>query len=305
MAHLTASQKKNRNIFIALSIAIILVAAATVYVIYGELTSKSALLENQKLAAALSEVLGKTPRGISEKDLSAVKYLELRYDSESKQYSLAAGYDEFITEYDKYLAAKEQDENAEQPDFSKYIKSATFKGTDEDVFPDIKFFTGVDTVSLSSVKLPADISFDGFTNLRKGYFYNCGLTSTSGFANLDLSKVEELDFTGNEIEDWSALESISDKVIVSNYYTIESDDDGNTQFVPVTETLTDKLNAKESEEADGESAEESADGENGEATESDADENTEADIEAGAETETEANAEAEANTEAEANADPE
>ena len=284
MAHLTASQKKNRNIFIALIIAIVLVAAATVYVIYGELTSKSALLESQKLATALSQVLGKTPRSISEKDLSEIKYLELSFDSDSKQYSIAVGYDEFITEYDKYLAQTEEDENTPQPDFSKYIKTAVFKGTDEDVFPDIKFFTGADTISLSSVKLPEDISFDGFTNLRKGYFYSCGLTEISGFEKLDLSKIEELDFTGNEITDWTALESISDKVIVANYYTVESDADGNMQFVPVTEKLTDKLKEQESdanaEATDGESTDASE-------SESDVDDNADSAVEA------EANAEAE------------
>ena len=108
MANLTASQKKSRNKFIALIIGIIIVAAACAYVIYGGVTAKSNLLENQNFAKALSEVTGKTPLAISENDLAAVKYLEMSYDSTNKQYSLAVGYDDFMAEYTKQLEAKNE-----------------------------------------------------------------------------------------------------------------------------------------------------------------------------------------------------
>lgn len=309
MANLTASQKKSRNKFIALIIGIIIVAAACAYVIYGGVTAKSNLLENQNFAKALSEVTGKTPLAISENDLAAVKYLEMSYDSTNKQYSLAVGYDDFMAEYTKQLEAKNAsdtasdetaaDENTDanadntaadaaadntadaandtssdkanddSVDLSTLVKSAVFKGTEDDVFADLKYFTGVETISVYGVKFPADFDFGVYKNLTRGYFGNAGITTVEKFAGLDLENIESLDFSGNTIEDWSALESISDKVTVFSGYTVETGDDGNYQYVPYTQTLTDYLkeqadsadNADESADNADENAD-AADGEN-------------------------------------------
>ena len=307
MANLTASQKKSRNKFIALIIGIIIVAAACAYVIYGGVTAKSNLLENQNFAKALSEVTGKTPLAISENDLAAVKYLEMSYDSTNKQYSLAVGYDDFMAEYTKQLEANSADDaasdetaadentdaentaadtsadntadtandtsndnaNTDSVDLSTLVKSAVFKGTEDDVFADLKYFTGVETISVYGVKFPADFDFAVYKNLTRGYFGNAGITTVEKFAGLDLENIVSLDFSGNTIEDWSALESISDKVTVFSGYTIEADDDGNYQYVPYTQTLTDYLkeqadsadNADESADNADENAD-AADGEN-------------------------------------------
>lgn len=300
MANLTASQKKSRNKFIALIIGIIIVAAACAYVIYGGVTAKSNLLENQHFAKALSEVTGKTPLAISEKDLAAVKYLEMSYDSTNKQYSLAVGYDDFMTEYTKQLEASNADaqtadetaldesngetaentadstaadsaadttadtsgDSTDSVDLSTLVKSAVFKGTEDDVFADLKYFTGVETISVYGVKFPADFDFGVYKNLTRGYFGNAGITSVEKFASLDLDSIESLDFSGNTVEDWSALESISDKVTVFSGYTIEAGEDGNYQYVPYTQTLTDYLAeqaANDAGNADGTDAE-NADG---------------------------------------------
>ena len=299
MANLTASQKKSRNKFIALIIGIIIVAAACAYVIYGGVTAKSKLLENQHFAKALSEVTGKTPLAISEKDLAAVKYLEMSYDSTNKQYNLAIGYDDFMTEYTKQIEASNTDEqvsddapvdentaentdetadntsetadtednsadsasdneSADSADLSTLVKSAAFKGTEDDVFEDLKYFTGVETISVYGVKFPSDFDFGIYKNLTRGYFGNAGITSVEKFASLNLDSIESLDFSGNTVEDWSALESISDKVTVFSGYTIEAGEDGNYQYVPYTQTLTDYLAeqaANDAENADGTDAE--------------------------------------------------
>ena len=231
MANLTASQKKSRNKFIALIIGIIIVAAACAYVIYGGVTAKSNLLENQNFAKALSEVTGKTPLAISENDLAAVKYLEMSYDSTNKQYSLAVGYDDFMAEYTKQLEAKNAsdtasdetaaDENTDanadntaadaavdntadaandtssdkanddSVDLSTLVKSAVFKGTEDDVFADLKYFTGVETISVHGVKFPADFDFGVYKNLTRGYFGNAGLSQTSTLKTLNLSTSQE------------------------------------------------------------------------------------------------------------------
>ena len=71
MAKLTQSQKKSRNSFITLIIAIILVAAASFYVIFDGVTTKSDLFENKQLAKAFASVLDKKlPSSISKDDLA-------------------------------------------------------------------------------------------------------------------------------------------------------------------------------------------------------------------------------------------
>ncbi len=267
MANLTASQKKSRNKFIALLIAIVVVAAAVAYVIYGGLTSTSPIMANQDFADALSEAFGKTEASITEEDMAEVKYFELSYDSTNKVYMLALGYDDFIAAYDEYNEKVDnlaEGETAPEANFTDLAKMVTFEGDEESDLSDVKFFTGVDTISLSSIPVTNEY-IASLTNLRNGYFYSCGITDVSGFANLDLTKIEELDLTGNSIADWSALNSISDKVIVANYYTIEADEEGNQTLVPVTQTLTqyNEEQAKAEEEANAETeetAEETAEG---------------------------------------------
>ncbi len=292
MAHLTASQKKSRNKFIALLIGIVIVAAAIVYVVYGGLTSTSPIMANQDFADALSEAFGKTEASITEEDMAQVKYLELSYDATNKAYMLAVGYDDFIAAYDEYNEKVDnlaEGETAPEATFTDLAKMVTFEGDEESDLSDVKFFTGVDTISLSSI--PVTNEYIGtLTNLRKGYFYSCGITDVSGFANLDLTKIEELDLTGNTITDWTALNSISDKVIVANYYTVEADEEGKQTLVPVTQTLT-QYNEEQAK------AEEEANAETAEGTDEGATETTEgAEAETTEVTETEETAEPEAET---------
>lgn len=259
MANLTASQKKNRNKFVALIIAIIVVAAAIAYVIYGGLTTTSKIMANQNFADALSAAFGKTEASITEEDMAAVKYFELSYDSTNKTYMLALGYDDFVKAYDEYNEKVEnlaEGETAPQADFADLVKIATFEGDEKSDLSDIKFFTGVDTISLSSVPVTNEY-IASLTNLRKGSFYSCGITDVTGFASLDLAKIEELDFTGNTISDWSPLNSISDKVIVSSY-SFGTDEDGNITLIPEAQTLTqynEELAKAEEEAAKAETAE--------------------------------------------------
>ncbi len=253
MAHLTASQKKSRNKFIALIIAMVVVAAATVYVIYSGLTTTSPIMANQDFADALSEAFGKTEASITEEDMAQVKYLELSYNPDYKQYQLALGYDDFVAAFDEYNEKVEnlaEGETAPEANFTDLAKMVAFEGDEKSDLSDVKFFTGVDTISLSSIPVTNEY-LASLTNLRNGYFYSCGITDVSGFANLDLAKIENLDFTGNNISDWTALNGIGDKVIVANYYTVEADEEGNQTLVPVTQTLTqfNEEQAKAEEEA--------------------------------------------------------
>lgn len=253
MANLSATQKKKRNSFVALLIGILVVLAAIVYVVYAGVMSKSAFLENQDFATALSEVFGKSARSVSEEDLAGVKYLELYHDTESDICGLAIGDEEFIAKYNEAMAS----EDAENADTSYYdlAKSATFEADDDMVFADLKYFTGVEALNLNMVTIEDASVIGQFKNLKRGSFASCGITDVSAFASLNLDAIEELNFSGNTISDWTALEAIADKVIVNSSYSVEMDEDGNYTLVPVEITLADQLAEEEAENAEGEEAE--------------------------------------------------
>ena len=264
MANLTGSQKKNRNKFIALLVAILLVAAAIFYVVYAAFMAKSAYLENQDFATALSEAFGKSVRKVSQEDLAAVKYLELYNDGENA--SVYIGYDDFVGQFKKYVAETEAAAAAEEageevPEITtehpvSLAKYGLFEGAEELAISDVKYFTGAEIISVYGIALNGE-DFGELKNLTQGSFSYCGLDNADLAAlasKLDLAKVEELTFMGNSIDDWSPVESISDKVVLQSYgYTIT--EDGQLQMVPSEQTLTEYLASLEaSEEATTEEA---------------------------------------------------
>lgn len=261
MAKLTGTQKKKRNQFVALLIAILVVAVAIFYVVYASVMAKSAYLENADFATALGQAFDKSVRNVSAEDLAGVKYVELYNDGENG--SVYLGYDDFVEQYEKYVAEVEAAEEAEKageevPEITtehpvSLAKGGVFEGAEEITLNDIKYFTGAEILSCSNVLLDKE-SLGGFKNLRKANLSYCGLDNEdlAAFASgLDLEKVEELVFMGNSVDDWSPLESISDKVTLQSYgYTI--DDEGQLQMTSNEQTLTEYLEEKAKAEAEAE-----------------------------------------------------
>ena len=260
MANLTGSQKKKRSGFVALLIAILVVAAAIFYVVFSGEMAKSTLLENQDFATALGDALGKYPRSISEEDLAAVKYVEIY--SDGTNCGVYLGYDDFVAQYDKYMAQVDAAEKAEEageeeiPEITEkhpvdLAKAGVFVVDAEALtLNDVKYFTGAEIVNFTGFNIDSSV-ISSFKNLKEGYFSANGLTDVSAFSELDLTKIEELSFMSNSISDWSPLESIADKVEIINY-GFQMTEDGQYTVVPQTMTLAEKL------EADAKAAEEAA-----------------------------------------------
>ena len=270
MANLSTTQKKKRNAFVALLAGIVVVLAAIVLVVYSGVMAKSAFLENQDFATALSQVFGKSARSVSAEDLANVKYFELYHDSEADMCAIAIGGDDFMAKYDEANAIEDNTDTS----YYDLAKTATFEADDDFTFADLKYFTGAKVLNINNVAIEDQTVFGSFTELKKGYFTSCALTDVSAFASLDLTKIEELNFAGNEITDWSALESIADKVIVNSSYSVEMGEDGNYNLVPVEVTLAEQMkqaeeaeNAENAEEATEEAAEEATEEVTEEATE--------------------------------------
>lgn len=257
MANLTSKQKKQKNSFIAMMVAIVIVIAAIAYVLFGGLTAKSDFLANQELATALSKVLNKAPAFITEEDLAQIKYFSFDYNAEEEIASIMTGDDTFVGMYYEYLAKLEAEEDVSEYDFTGLYKTVEFDLDKEDsLLDDIKYFTGVRNLDIAGASFTDSTVFSGLTNIEKANINSCGLTEVGGFGGLNPDKVIEVNFTGNNITDWSPLDIIKDKVIVSTYYTIAPTEDGSFDFNNMTlveQTLTEYYEelaqAQESENA--------------------------------------------------------
>ena len=260
MANLTGTQKKKRNQFVALLVAILVVAAAIFYVVFSAYMAKSGYMANQDFATALSDALGKPARSIKTDDLEAVKYVEVYNDGQNA--SVYLGYEDFVEQFDKYTAevdaaAAAEEAGEEVPEITtehpvSLAKYGFFEGANELTIDDIKYFTGAEILSLSNFDFDTS-DLGTFANLRQASFTYCGLDNDDLAAlakSINLEQVEELMFMGNSIDDWSPVESISDKVTIVSYgYTVN--EEGQLEMVSNEQTLTEYLEekAKAEEEA--------------------------------------------------------
>jgi len=266
--------------------------------------AKSGFIANQGFATALSDALGKPARSIKADDLAAVKYVEVYNDGENA--SVYLGYEDFVEQFDKYTAEVEAASAAEEageevPEITtehpvSLAKYGLFEGSQELELSDVKYFTGAEILSLSNFDFDtSDLS--AFANLRQASFTYCGLDNDDLAAiakNINLEQVEELMFLGNSIDDWSPVESISDKVTIASYgYTVN--EEGQLEMISNEQTLTEYLEEKAKAEEEAAKAEAETETE----TEAEAKTETEAETEAETETEAEAESETEAETETE------
>lgn len=312
MAQLSGTQKKQKSRFITLLVAIVVVLAAIVYVVYGEVTSHSKFLADEKFAEALSETLGKAPLFLSENDLASVKYLGVSYDSETVQ--VVTGGDEFVDKYNEYTEKQEAGEDVSDVDLSKYVKIAAYDEKEAPTLDDLAYFTGVRNIEVSGIKVTDSSVFSGMTAIEDGSFYAIGLTEVAGFAGINADTLNKLSLNGNDITDWSPLDALADKVIVSASYMLTPSEDGTVDFSNMTyveQTLTEYYEEQaEAEAADDEAAEdettedETVEGENADA-EGEADTDEGADVAADAVVEPETDVEAEADADAEVDAEAE
>lgn len=262
MANLTKSQKKNRNKFIALLIAIVLVLAAILYVGYAAFMEKSAFLENQDFAAALAEVFEKDARKVSEEDLANVKFVGVYNDGETV--SLSLGDEAFVTQYDAYmdeqeaikLAAEQGLETEETVAYpAELAKTAAFEaGKDFTGLKDLGYFTGAEIIELYGMEFD-EATLTKFTNVRKATFESCTISNEAlaAFAGaINKEAIEEIVFSGASIDDWTPLSDISDKVTIAGYNLVPTED-GQYTIGLVEQTLTEYL--EEMAKAEAEAAE--------------------------------------------------
>ena len=232
MANLTNTQKKNRNKFVALMVAIVVVLAAIAVVVYNGLTVAS--FANAEFEAATAQALAKKAGSVPKSALEEVKYVE--FSNSGTQMSVFFGYDDFLTQLDAYNAEQEviyaaQEESstklAEMKEAAKAEAEAAGETFDEEAFDSEEHDTGV-VIPEATIKHPVEIAKSGasasagtrvemgdikyFTgaeiisitgakvdakvlsglNAKEYNFVACDFTNFKAMANLDYSKIEKL-----------------------------------------------------------------------------------------------------------------
>lgn len=262
-----AKSSNSKNSFIIMLVAIIVVAAAIAFIVFEETTSNSNLFKNQNFAGAVAKIFDTAPAFLKQQDLSEVKYMEISYNSETEEATIAIGFEDFISIYREYMDAADaqEDTTAYIEELNSLFKSADFKLENDGYLDDIKLFDGIEIIASSGARYSTSSVFENMTQLTSAEIYSAGLTEVNGFAGLNPEKVDILSFPGNEITDWSALDNMKEKVIVNAYYTVIPGEDGTidiNNMVYVEQTLAeyyeelakaeDKVEAEEAEAADAE-----------------------------------------------------
>lgn len=187
--------------------------------------------ENADFLKAVAQCFDKQASELTIDDVLAVRYLAIGPELDGTN-TVYVGLDDYAEVYfspDVTIEALE-----------KYVKTAELQSIDGG-FEDLARFENVQVFEYYNIPI-TDVSFvKNYKNLAFGYFQNNGITDVSSLEGYNPETLYNLDFTGNEISDWSALYDIKDKVIVN--YTLQKmqDENGNEVDVPFVTTLEDLL----------------------------------------------------------------
>lgn len=185
--------------------------------------------ENASFLSALSNALGKDTSAMTIDDIESIHYIAIGDDGNGN-FSLFTGYIDYVDA----MFSQIQDENELLSLLNERVMMSDFDYDGvADLTGDLAKFKNLEVFELYDIKLE-DVSFiKNYETLALGYFKNNSITDISSLSDYSPETLFELDFTGNDISDWSALYHIKDKVTV--YY------DSTTGF---TSKLSDMLESE-------------------------------------------------------------
>ncbi len=189
---------------------------------------------------AVAECLEKDASLVTQEDVLDIRYLTVDLEDDGSTI-VYVGMKDYV---DKALSA-----NVTIEGLKPYVKMARIEDT-TDVSCDLGIFENLEMFEFYNVKIE-DVSFiNNYSQLVFGYFDSNGITDVSSLEQYNPQTLIELDFTGNDIEDWTPLYHIKEKVIVNFSMKYMTDSNGNRVELPVVVTLADKLNRESGTSSD-------------------------------------------------------
>ncbi len=168
--------------------------------------------ENEKLFHAFANAIGKNPFEVTQADVDKVHYIAVGPEGENA-HSVFVGHVDYV---DMCFS-----EEASNPDFMSKLNEVVMISEfnydiENDTLSDLGNFKNIEMFEIYNVNID-DVSFiKEYSNLALGYFNNNGITDVSSLEGYNPKSLIELDFTNNDIEDWTPLYPIKEKIIV--YY---------------------------------------------------------------------------------------
>ena len=166
--------------------------------------------ENEKLFEAVANAMGIKPWDMTQEDIDKIHYIGLGPDSEDL-YTVFIGYVDYVD-----LCFSKA---AETPEFMGLLNDVVMisefnYNIETDTLSDLSKFNNIEMFEIYDVRID-DVSFvKDYDRLVYGYFKNNGITDVSSLEGYAPKSLVELDFTGNDIADWTPLEHIKEKVLV-------------------------------------------------------------------------------------------
>ncbi len=196
--------------------------------------------ENLRLLAGVANALGKTTAEMTQQDIDSVKYLASGPET-TGDYTVYVGLMEYAVAYANEMLKEEPSYET----LNNLVKMSIIKFDENDTFADLAKFGNIEIFEYYNIPV-SDVSFvKAYDRLAFGYFNNNGITDVSSLADYNPETLRELDFTGNNITDWSPLEHIKKKVIVHYETQVVTDDNGKQMYIPFVLTLEEKLEQDE------------------------------------------------------------
>lgn len=209
-----------------------------------ELTLKEAAtalgFENEKLFHAVANAMGKTPFELTQQDIDNVHYIAV--GPEETGHSVYIGYIDYVD----LCFSEESGMEDIMSKLNDIVMMSVFEYDKEtDTLSNLGNFKNVEMFEIYDVEIE-DVSFiKNYPILALGYFKNNGITDVSSLSDFNPETLIELDFTGNDIDDWSALYHIKEKVTV--FYGVA---DGMPMTISLESMLKQQANKTETAETD-------------------------------------------------------
>jgi len=164
---------------------------------------------NVKLFEAFANAIGVEPANVTQADVDNVHYIAVSAEQNGTN-SVLVGYIDYVD-----LCFSDIDSSELMSKLNEVVMASAFEyDIDKDSLSDLAKFRNVEIFEIYDVKIE-DVSFvKEYKNLAMGYFANNGITDVSCLEGYNPESLIEIDFTGNNIEDWTPLYPIKEKVIV-------------------------------------------------------------------------------------------
>ena len=165
---------------------------------------------NEKLFEAVANAMDVNPWDMTQEDIDKIHYIGLGPDTENT-YTVFVGYVDYV----ELCLSEASEDPGLMSMLNDVVMISEFNyNIETDTLSDLANFKNLEMFEIYDVSID-DVSFvNAYDNLIYGYFNNNGITDVSSLADYAPESLIELDFTGNDISDWTPLEHIKEKVLV-------------------------------------------------------------------------------------------